>query len=118
MKLPNAAFAEMPRAKVADYLLNPYHSDGWGKALFFNKFGFSARNWETLAEALHRHALENDVAAVTKTPFGTCYVIEGTLRSPDGRNPSIRTVWAQDDDEDLPPRLVTAYPISARKGNT
>ena len=79
---------------------------------------FSARNWETLAEALHRHALENDVAAVTKTPFGTCYVIEGTLRSPDGRNPSIRTVWAQDDDEDLPPRLVTAYPISARKGNT
>jgi hypothetical protein len=47
---------------------------------------------------------------VTETLFGPRYEVEGSLRTPDSRNPHIRTVW-QVDKGQLAPRLITAYPV-------
>jgi hypothetical protein len=69
-------------------------------------------DWEGLAAALRRHAAEHEVIAVEDTPFGTSYVVEGSLTAPDGRSPQVRVVWFIETGESIP-YLVTAYP---RKG--
>lgn len=109
MKLPNLENATVPQAKITNYLLSPTHSTGRGKAKFFIRFGFSSEQWEVLAHALLEHAKEHDVAKVELTPFGTRYVIEGTLQTPVERTPSVRVVWFVDTGDDAP-RFVTANP--------
>ncbi len=43
MKLPNHEKAFVPREKIVDYLLSPFHKDGKGKAAFFKRFGSCRR---------------------------------------------------------------------------
>ena len=110
MKLPNFERAIIPREKITGYLLSPSHTDGRSKAAFFARFGFTVASWQTLAGALLRHAETHEVAKIeVSPPFGTRYVIEGNLETPDGRAPLVRVVWFIDIDEEIP-RLVTAYP--------
>ncbi len=109
MKLPNYDKAIVPREKIVAYLLSHAHRDGRSKAAFFTQFGFSADVWQTLAEALFRHATEHEVAKIETSPFGKRYVIEGELHAPDGRAPLVRAVWFVGDGANVP-RLVTAYP--------
>jgi len=92
MKLPNVEAAIVPQAKITGYLLSPTHESGKGKAGFFNRFGYSPEQWEELAQALLQHAAENEVAKVEDSPFGKRFVIEGEMRTPDGRTPVVRTV--------------------------
>ena len=87
MKLPNYEKAFVPREKIVDYLLSPFHRDGKGKAAFFKRFGFTVELWQILAEALKNHALENEVSKMENTPFGIRYVVEGELETPVGRKP-------------------------------
>ncbi len=61
MKLPNWENALVSREKVVDYLMCFSHEEGCPKAVFFSRFGFTAAEWETLAEALIRHAGEHEV---------------------------------------------------------
>jgi hypothetical protein len=110
--LPNVENAEIAREKLTDYLLSLTHRDGRGKAVFFRAFGFSPDDWETLAEALRRHAAQNAVIKMEETPFGTRYVVEGPIHAPDGRTPNVRLVWFMGKDE-TNPRLATAYPLPA-----
>lgn len=110
MKLPNAEKAEVPEAKITGYLLSFVHEDGRSKAAFFTRFGFSASEWPVLASALTTHAIEHAVAKVEDSPFGTRYVIEGVIHTPDGRNPKVRSIWFIEH-EDMTPRFVTAYPL-------
>lgn len=63
-----------------------------------------------MAQALLRHAADNQVMATETHPFGTNYVVEGTLLTPDGRNPHVRVVWCIPTGERIP-TLVTAYPL-------
>jgi hypothetical protein len=114
MKLPFTNEAEVPRAKVALYLLNPNHRSGKSKARFFFGHGFNPECWEELAEALRRHALEHEVARQKTTPLGIRFVVEGTMPMPDGRVAKIRSVWFIESGEGLP-RLATAYPLRQRK---
>jgi len=109
MMLPEVASAIVSEQKIVAYLLSFSHPDGRGKALFFSRFGFHADQWQVFAEALKQHAATHEVAARVVTPFGTRYVIEGALVTPDGRNPSVRTIWFIAT-RDTAPRLVTAYP--------
>jgi|ERR1044071_4808765 hypothetical protein len=109
MKLPDFEKAIIPRKKLTDYLLSPSHRDGRGKAAFFVRFGFAADSWQTLAGALLQHAAMHEVTKVEASPYGTRYVIDGNLQTPDGRAPLVRVVWFIDDGEEIP-RLVTAYP--------
>ncbi|MBZ0281526.1 MAG: hypothetical protein K8L97_12370 [Anaerolineae bacterium] len=110
MKLPNYAQAVVPEAKIVKYLLNDAHPTGKDKATFFQRFGFSKSEWESFAQALEQHALENNVASTLTTPEGIHYAVEGNLTTPDGRNPLVRSVWAIDTDSEVP-RLITAYPL-------
>jgi hypothetical protein len=113
VKLPNYEKADVPRTKVIGYLLSLNHPDGHSKARFFARFGFSTESWETLAEALLRHAAEHEVTGVEASPFGTRYVIEGIISTPDGRAPLIRAVWFIETGEQIP-KFVTAYPLQRR----
>ncbi len=110
MKLPNYDKAVVPREKIVDYLLSLAHRDGRSKAVFFSSFGFLVYAWQTLAAALRHHAAAHEVAKIEPTPFGTRYVVEGELGTPDGRTPLVRVVWFIDTGEDIP-RLATAYPL-------
>lgn len=110
MKLPNVVDCRVPEAKITLYLLDVNSPRGQAKAAFFMAFGFTIEKWQELAQALKHHAQTHEVSKVVQTNYGLHYVIEGVLLTPDGRNPSVRSVWAILDDGDEMPRLVTAYP--------
>ena len=110
MMLPNARETLVDRTKIVDYLLSPTHPQGRGKTRFFYSLGFRPERWRELAEALRRQGAEHPVVEVAESVYGSRYVVDGALRSPDGRNPPVRTVWILDRGAEVP-RLVTAYPI-------
>ena len=110
MKLPHADQSRVDREKIADYLLNPTHPDASGKADFFTRFGFRVEEWQVLADALRHHGADHSVANIVESAFGTRYNVEGTLGTPDGRNPRVRTVWILER-ASTAPRLITAFPI-------
>ena len=109
MNLPNADGVEIAKEKITDYLLNPLHPDGAGKAAFFAAMGFTLEQWDVLADALRALALTSPVANEVNSPHGAKYVVDGALTTPIGKTPSVRTVWIIDQAADTP-RLVTAYP--------
>jgi hypothetical protein len=110
MKLPNAQTATVPEQKVTHYLLDPAHPAGGSKARFFLRFGFTAAEWQRLAEALLRHVRENEVAAMDQTAHGARYVVDGPLIAPDGSRLNIRSAWYIAV-EGGAPRFVTAHPL-------
>jgi len=114
VKLPNYGKAIVPREKITGYLLSSSHPDGRSKARFFTGFGFSVESWQTLAEALLRHAADDKVAKVETSLFGARYVIDGTISTPDGRAALIRSVWFIETGESIP-RFATAYPLRRRE---
>jgi len=112
MKLPQAEDAFVPPDKVEQYLLNPGHPIGAGKAAFFRAFGFSRGQWRLLADALLEHGRANPVAKAVSDEDGTTYLVEGPLETPLGRKPRLRTVWLVESGK-LAPRFITAYPLPA-----
>jgi hypothetical protein len=109
MKLPDYEQVVITRKKVVDYLLSNTHCDGRHKAAFFKRFG-AVTEWGNAALALRAHAAEHDVTRIETSPYGQRYVIKGVIRSPDGRNPFIRTIRFIETGEETP-RFVTAYPV-------
>lgn len=77
------------------------------------RVGFAQDDWEKLASALVDHCKENEVSSVSKTAFGTKYIVEGLLQTPVGRRPLVRSVWVVET-ADVIPRLVTAFPVRRR----
>jgi hypothetical protein len=112
VKLPNREEAVISEAKITHYLLNAEHPRGKDKAAFFSRFGFSVAQWEVLQDALLAHAKTHEIASTLETPEGIHYAIDGTLDTPDQRQPLIRTVWAIDNDSTTP-RFITAYPLKS-----
>jgi len=110
MKLPNLEEAVIPQTKIGNYLLNLEHPDGGSKARFFLHFGFQRVAWKVLAEALRQHVRDNEVARLDTDADGVTYIIEGTLVTPSGRKPRVRSVWLLEAGE-LAPRFITAYPL-------
>lgn len=45
MKLPHLDNVRVDREKIVDYLLNPEHSEGGSKAVFFASLGFRLTDW-------------------------------------------------------------------------
>jgi len=113
MKLPNLDKLVVEQSKIADYLLNPAHRYGGSKARFFSEFGFHPGDGERLAEALREHGRSHEVVVERETGFGPRYTVEGTLNTPSGRHPRVRTVW-QLDKGMVAPRLISAYPLAAK----
>lgn len=113
MKLPNIENAVVPAAKIVDYLLSDSHPDGKHKARFFQAYGFSLDDWQSLEHTLRQHISDHEVAKVEPCHVGTRYVVEGVIATPDGRSPLIRTVWFVRNEEETP-QFVTAYPLRRR----
>jgi hypothetical protein len=107
--VPNSDRAVVDFAKVEGYLLALSHPVGQAKARFFGRFGFRSDAPDALVQALLAHIRDNAIADVESFAFGTKYRVDGPLVSPDGRNPSVSTVWMVPDGE-TSPRLVTAFP--------
>lgn len=63
-----------------------------------------------MAHAFINHAADHELAKIEASPFGTRYIIEGRIITPDGRNPKVRSVWFISTGDDIP-RLVSAYPL-------
>jgi hypothetical protein len=95
--------------KISDYLLSLTHPEGRTKARFFCSHGFAPERPEELASALLLHARENSVRLSRRNIFGNIHTVQGPLRTPDGRNPVIDSVWIIEFGTELP-RLITAYP--------
>jgi hypothetical protein len=110
VKLPNAHLAIVSELKITRYLLNPAHPAGGSKASFFIRFGFAVARWRQLADALIRHAHENEVVETEQTRHGTRYAVDGPLKAPDGTVLNVRTAWYIDPGSDRP-RFVTAHPL-------
>src|SRR5580658_8986687 len=105
MNLPNGESARVEKEKIIGYLLNASHPYGSSKASFFTRFGFTVEDWELFAERLRDHGSGHPVGRVTETVFGPRYNVDGKIVTPDGRNPTIRTVWQMDHGEPAP-RLI------------
>ena len=110
MKLPNAGLAVVPESKVTLYLLNPAHPAGGSKAVFFLRFGFTLEDWSLLADALLRHAQENEVVETAQTFHGARFVVDGPMPAPDGSVLNIRSAWYIYS-TDGAPCFVTAHPL-------
>lgn len=109
--LPNLEHAIVSESKIKDYLLSRAHTQGKTKAAFFERFGFAQSAWQDLRKALLDHAERSDVIGTDETPFGRKFVLEGTLATPDGRDPVVRAIWFIETGESEP-RFVTAYPAA------
>jgi filamentous hemagglutinin len=104
-RLPGAHLAIIEERKLTQYLLASGHPAGGAKAAFFEGFGFSAAQWQTLRDALHAHLRSARIVAVSETEFGRKYTLEGSLTAPDGRKPQVRAIWFVATGE-VAPRLV------------
>jgi hypothetical protein len=85
MTLPNAESAVVPVQKVVDYLLNPAHPEGAGKARFFGRMGFRRDQWQALASALRGLAAQGTVTRSLESRHGRKYLVDGRLETPEGR---------------------------------
>lgn len=106
--LPQPNGLQVEKEKIRGYLLNPKHEEGASKEKFFRLRGFKIAKWKVLAEALRQHGVTRPVVEEEKTKFGKKYTVECELKTPDGKNPCVLTVWVKKGSE--PPRLITARP--------
>jgi hypothetical protein len=60
--LPRADEAQIDEAKILGYLLSATHVSGKSKAAFFQKNGFSAKQWHLLAAAVRSQAKNGTMA--------------------------------------------------------
>ena len=99
------AFVDDPKL---GYLLRPEDKGG-----VFLGLGFSPERPGVLRAALLEHAcsarVANAVAKFERTRYGLKYVLAGSMKSPDGRDPPMASVWIVEGREGRP-RFVTAYP--------
>ena len=113
MMLPGADQAIIENRKLRDYLLNAEHPDNGGKAAFFAGWGFSGDDLSPLVFAIQEMVQGNPVAKAVQSNWGMKYVVDGTLASPKGVTPSVRTIWIVEPGTTAP-RLVSAYPAPER----
>ena len=114
MRLPNSAYAWVHPSKLTDYLLSETHEEGLGKSSFLRLMGFDESNVDVLEVGLLEIAQNEDVAKTETTPYGTKYVIYGTMATPVGEFIELLTVWMIDTGQENP-RFITAYPRQSRR---
>jgi len=111
--MPNAEKAIIDRNKIVGYLLSTDHPVGKFKAKFFIGLGFNPDKPEQLEEQLRAIAKDGLVVDIVHSPFGTKYIVDGWLMTPNGNRVFVRTVWVIEHGDDKP-RFVTAYPTKPK----
>lgn len=99
----------MPEPKLYRYLLSETHPIGKSKAILLRNLGYDVNNTEQLEQDLLTIANHGVLMGTVTSQYGTKYIIEGLLSSPNGIALLMRTVWMTED-VDFRPRFVTAYP--------
>lgn len=107
--LPNVAQCIVEPTKMRDYLLSMAHPVGRFKAVVFVALGYSAENWQVLADDLLVLARTETAREGQPSPFGQKYEVSGKLTGPNGRSATVTTVWMLKPDESSP-RFITAFP--------
>ena len=110
MRVPNAEAAHVDLDKVTAYLLSDTHPIGKVKAKFFKGLGFTQDLPGELVWALLDVVRSQEVVDQLATPYGTKYVVDGSVRGRDG-SARVRTIWLIEREAN-DPRFVTAYPAS------
>jgi hypothetical protein len=110
VKLPNSNRLIISSNKLKNYLISETHPVGRSKAKFFRSLGFDDHNLDALTLSLKKIAHLNEIKESRKVPYGTNYVIEGIINSPNGSSVEVVTVWFIEQ-EGSQPRFVTAYPL-------
>lgn len=114
MRLAEISQLHVAERKITHYLLDLSSEEGKSKADFFLRFGFTLEAWQILAQALAAHAQQHEITKVEVTVHGTMYEVEGEIKTPDQRDPYIRTVWIVEG-KPTDARFVTAYPTKRKK---
>lgn len=108
-RVPRSEDASIDERKLTQYLLNPAHPRGSGKARAFALLGYTSENW---------HALEQEL--LSKLPYapgrldrsygayGEGWEAVLTIEGPEASR-NIRTIW-RIREAGAAPRFVTAYP--------
>ena len=109
MKLPNRERAIIAPDKLTRYVLNIEHERGGNKARLLAEFGYNQDNWRQLDADIRQYHLNADIEAERRTSYGLRYEIRAPLQTPDGRTPTLRTIWQIDAGADVP-RLITLVP--------
>lgn len=108
-ELPNCQNAYLTDSKLYDYLLNPNHPEGKGKAQFYHHVGYTSGTGEQLRADLLRIACSGLVTSVVYNRQGTKYTVRGSLIAPNNKPYDLITIWVIEPSENMP-RLITAYP--------
>jgi hypothetical protein len=106
--LPEGHLAIIEEQKITQYLSASGHPAGRAKVVFFRRYRFEIAAWQTLHDALLKHALSARVISMNDTEFGRKYILEGRMIAPDSGKLRIRAIWFVAKGERVP-RLVTAY---------
>ncbi len=107
--LPDAEKADIPRDKLADYVLNPEHETGRHKArVFRSALGFTAENWEDLRDQIATGVLSADISSVRVGLYGTRYSVPVMIEGTNGKSHEVITAWIVEE-EGQRPRLTSAY---------
>jgi len=90
--------------------LSEKYAVGKSKARFFRSLGFDESNAGEMEQGLLGIAQTGEIKESIASPHGTKYVIDGFLKTPQGVEVRIRTIWIIEAGHQAP-RFVTAYPI-------
>jgi hypothetical protein len=108
-RLPHAELAQVPPAKLRDYVLNPTHPQGGPKSrVFAAVLGITRADWQYLRQQLLTGVRSAPAQPRGSTPWGDLYEAAFDVTGPDGRVHRVRTGWIVRPD-DPRPHLTTAY---------
>ena len=89
MKLPEDV--GIPEDKLVRYLLLPRQESD--KSQFLGIAGYTLATWEVLACDLHNLAKTHEISAMTISPYGVKWEVQGPLVGPNGQGLRVVTVW-------------------------
>jgi hypothetical protein len=106
--VPGAEDATYDPDKFRRYLLDPTHRTGWGKAKFFQQYGYTQSNWQQLAEQVMTQLPQVSCRSKKVTDYGEQYEAQMVVDTPSGQAVNVTTAWLVEGD--YPPKFLTAYP--------
>jgi len=109
VKLPNQKNVFVSLSKISDYLVAETYPVGKRKAKICRSYGYNEKNIDSLRDGLLSIANKEEVKDVINSGYGGKYIIDGNLKTPSGKELTVKTVWIIDAGREIP-RFVTAYP--------
>ena len=105
--MPNAITATTSQRKLQEYLLNSNHPVGKHKARVLNSIlGYNYQNWDVLSDEIFNAIQTTGVSNISKTKYGTKYIIPVWVNGNKGKSMLLKTVWQVDNDSNIP-RMIT-----------